>query len=88
MILKIVDVDPWFSITHTSELIVDVLGVDESPAQEAACKAEHALGSEIVERLLGFVEFVGSRNDNGLDLAGEFRRFCEKADSGPKGSEK
>ena len=67
---------------------VDVLGVDESPAQEAACRAEHALGSAIVERLLGFVEFVGSRNDNGLDLAGEFKRFCEKADSGPKGSEK
>ena len=60
---------------------VDVLGVDNAVAQEAACKAEHALGPVIVERLLNFIEFVGSGNKEGFNLADEFRRFCERSRS-------
>jgi DtxR family Mn-dependent transcriptional regulator len=56
---------------------VDVLGVEERLAQEAACKAEHALGSGIVERLLDFIEFVRSGNGKGFDFSDEFRKYCE-----------
>lgn len=60
---------------------VDVLGVDNAVAQEAACKAEHALGSAIVAKLLNFIEFVGSGNKEGFDVADDFRRFCEQSHS-------
>lgn len=57
---------------------VDVLGVDADKAQQAACKAEHALGPEIIGRLLSFVEYVAESQEKGRDVAGEFERFYEK----------
>jgi DtxR family Mn-dependent transcriptional regulator len=56
---------------------VNILGVDAELAQEAACKAEHALGPEVIARLLRFIEFVTQENKNGYDLAGKFQRFCK-----------
>ena len=53
----------------------DVLSVKTEVAQKAACKAEHALGSDITSRLLSFIKFVNHNSDNGRDLTGEFRRF-------------
>lgn len=60
---------------------VDVLGVDKAVAQEAACKAEHALGPAIITRLLNFIEFVGCSNENGFNVADDFKEFCEKSQS-------
>jgi DtxR family Mn-dependent transcriptional regulator len=54
---------------------VDILGVDDALAQEAACKAEHALGPGIISRLLDFTEFVTTRNGSGRSLVGEFTNF-------------
>ncbi len=56
----------------------DVLGVKPAISQEAACKAEHALGSEITARLLSFIEFVGQSSENGNDFMVEFRKFCKR----------
>ena len=55
---------------------IDVLGVDADVAQKAACKAEHELGSEIITKLLRFIEFVTQSSKNGYDLADEFQKFC------------
>lgn len=55
----------------------DVLSVKPEIAQEAACKAEHTLGPEIITKLLSFVNFVNNNSDNGHDLTDEFRRFCK-----------
>jgi DtxR family Mn-dependent transcriptional regulator len=54
---------------------VDILGADDTLAQEAACKTEHALGPDIISRLLDFTEFLTTRNGSGYNLAGEFRNF-------------
>jgi DtxR family Mn-dependent transcriptional regulator len=54
---------------------IDVLGVDPEVAQATACKAEHALGPEIIGRLLSFIEYVTESHQNGHDVADEFRRF-------------
>lgn len=54
---------------------VSVLGVEREAAQKAACKAEHALGPEIIGRLLSFIEYVTASSQNGRDVASEFRRF-------------
>lgn len=56
---------------------VSVLGVDKELAQHAACKAEHALGPEIIGRLLSFIEYVTASQKNGHDVVGEFREFHE-----------
>ena len=57
---------------------VDVLGVEDSVAQEAACRAEHALGPEIINRLLKFIKFVGS-SDKSVNVTEQFKRFCEES---------
>jgi DtxR family Mn-dependent transcriptional regulator len=61
-----------------TSFFVSVLGVEEQAAQEAACKAEHALGPEVIGRLLRFIEYVTTSSKSGRDVAGEFRRFCKK----------
>jgi DtxR family Mn-dependent transcriptional regulator len=58
-----------------TSFFVDVLGVEQETAQRAACQAEHALGPEIIGRLLSFIDYVAARNQNGCDLAAEFRLF-------------
>jgi len=57
---------------------IDLLGIEPNIAQVAACKAEHALGSEIIARLLCFIEFVRHSSENGCDLADQFQKFCKK----------
>ena len=56
----------------------DVLGIESKTAQEAACKAEHALGPGIIAKLLSFIEFVSHSSDNGYDLTGQFQKFCKR----------
>ena len=46
---------------------VNVLGVEIDIAQQAACKAEHTLGPEVIARLLSFVEFVTKSSEKGYD---------------------
>lgn len=55
----------------------DVLGIDADTAHRAACKAEHALGAEIIAKLLHFIEFATHENKNGYDLARKFTKFCK-----------
>jgi DtxR family Mn-dependent transcriptional regulator len=57
--------------------LISILGVEKDIAQEAACKAEHVLGPEVIARLLRFIEFVTRSGENGFDLAGEFKRFLQ-----------
>jgi DtxR family Mn-dependent transcriptional regulator len=57
---------------------IDVLGIDPNIAQEAACKAEHSLGSGIIAKLLCFIEFVNYSSKNGCDLADQFQKFYKK----------
>ena len=60
---------------------IDVLGIEPNTAQETACKAEHALGPEIIAKLLCFIEFVNHSSENGRDLSGQFQKFCKKQTS-------
>jgi DtxR family Mn-dependent transcriptional regulator len=57
---------------------VDVLGVEDAVAQDAACRAEHALGPAIINRLLRFIEFVDSGSKS-ANLTKRFKRFCEES---------
>jgi DtxR family Mn-dependent transcriptional regulator len=65
-----------------TSFFMNVLGVEKEAAQEAACKAEHALGPEIIGRLLCYSEYVAASGKSGRDVGGEFRRFYEKRPAG------
>jgi DtxR family Mn-dependent transcriptional regulator len=53
-----------------------VLGVDSEQAQQTACRVEHVVNPKIIGQLTRFVEFVGQSRRRGVDVAGEFQRFC------------
>jgi DtxR family Mn-dependent transcriptional regulator len=68
---------------------VGVLGIQQDTAQKAACKAEHALGPAIIQRLLSFIDFVNQSGKDGYDVLAEFERFCQrKSHRGPKQQKK
>ena len=52
---------------------VDVLGVDQRTAEQAACLAEHAVGGEITARLTAYLDFIA-----GQETADTFKRYYEK----------
>jgi DtxR family Mn-dependent transcriptional regulator len=56
---------------------INVLGIQKEVAQQAACKAEHALGPEVISRLLSLIKFVTANDENGYDLADDFMKFFE-----------
>jgi DtxR family Mn-dependent transcriptional regulator len=58
-----------------TSFFADILGVDADAAEEAACRAEHALGPEIIGRLVSFIAFVAERQKDGQNMAEEFRQF-------------
>lgn len=64
---------------------IEILDVKKETAQQAACQAEHALGPDIIARLLSFVEFVSKRDKKGHKIIDEFKRFCsDKKDADKK----
>jgi DtxR family Mn-dependent transcriptional regulator len=58
---------------------IDVLGVEKNIAQQAACRAEHTLGPEVIARLLSFIEFVSRSSKKGRDFTDRFERFHENS---------
>jgi DtxR family Mn-dependent transcriptional regulator len=57
---------------------MEVLGVESETAQRAACRAEHALGQEIIGRLVSFMDYVAASGRSSHDVAREFRQFRQK----------
>ncbi|MCK5848554.1 MAG: metal-dependent transcriptional regulator [Caldisericia bacterium] len=46
------------------EFFVNVLGIGDAKADEAACKIEHAIGKEITDKLVEFVrDYKGEQNE-------------------------
>jgi DtxR family Mn-dependent transcriptional regulator len=56
---------------------INVLGIDADTAQQAACKAEHALGAEVIAKLLRFIKFATHENKDGYNLVSKFKEFCK-----------
>jgi DtxR family Mn-dependent transcriptional regulator len=67
--------------------LTDVLALKDKSAEEYACKMEHAVDAEFLERLGEFVAFVVEHPDNGqawLAKFGEFRKAARRRGSGRK----
>ncbi|NPE28246.1 metal-dependent transcriptional regulator [Methanococcoides sp. SA1] len=65
-----------FSVLH--EFLV-LLGVDEVTADDDACKMEHVITPETLEKLTKFSEFVNYREEIPKFLL-NFKKFCEKGE--------
>ncbi len=62
--------------TIIESFFVNVLGVQQQAAEQAACRAEHALGPVVISKLLNFTEFSEKYSKKGADIAAEFQKFC------------
>lgn len=61
------------------DFFVNVLAVKEATASEAACKMEHAMPGEIVDRLLQFSEFLEVCPRGGSKWIRGFQHYCDEA---------
>ncbi|HUT02718.1 MAG TPA: metal-dependent transcriptional regulator [bacterium] len=57
--------------------LMNVLSVPEALAEETACKMEHAIRGEVLERFLCFAEFVESCPRAGADWLNDFNQYHE-----------
>jgi len=57
---------------------IEVLSINEPEADRAACEMEHAVSSEILDRLTRFAEFVEKCPRAGSDWIEKFRRACDE----------
>lgn len=65
---------------------VKVLAIDDTIAEESACRIEHAAPPEVIDRLIHFVNFIEVCPRDGADLIKAFSAYCEK-DRSKKSSE-
>ena len=63
------------------DFLVKALGIGESEAEAAACKAEHALSDAILERFGEFTEFLEQFRGGRNKFLEKFRRYCESKET-------
>jgi len=56
----------------------DVLNVDAETADRNACRMEHAVDEDVLERTVCFLAFVRNRPDGKPDWLEDFRRFARE----------
>ena len=66
---------------------VDVLGVGAEEADGSACRLEHAIPGNLLDRLTWFVEFISSRPEGGPDWLEEFRSYCDSVEGRDSGQQ-
>jgi len=63
------------------DFFIKVLLIDEGEAEEAACRVEHTISKNIIDRLINFVEFLEICPRGGKEWLKGFRRHCENGDT-------
>ncbi|MFC1837444.1 metal-dependent transcriptional regulator [Thermodesulfobacteriota bacterium] len=58
---------------------IKVLAIDDTIAEESACRIEHAAPPEVIDSLIRFVEFIEESPQRGSKLIKDFSRFSKKA---------
>jgi len=61
------------------DFFVKVLAIDDTIAEESACRIEHAAPPEVIERLIRFVKFIDISPRGGAELIRGFADYCEKS---------
>ncbi len=63
------------------DFFIKILLIDKTEAEQAACKVEHEVSKNIVDRLISFVEFMEICPRGGKEWLKGFRRHCENGDT-------
>jgi DtxR family Mn-dependent transcriptional regulator len=63
------------------DFFIKVLLIDPGEAEGAACKVEHAVSKNIIDRLINFVQFMEICPRGGKEWLEGFRRHCESGDT-------
>ncbi len=58
------------------DFLVRVLGVEETQAAETACRMEHAIDKQSVDKLVEFINFIDRCPRTGSDWVHAFEQFC------------
>ncbi len=65
------------------DFMIKVLSIDETVADDTACRMEHAVPKIVVDRLVAFAEFVETCPDAGAEWVRDFGYRCAKAHGKP-----
>jgi len=65
------------------QFFVEVLAIDESIAEQGACKIEHTAPPEVIARMVNFIKFLEICPRGGKELIQGFSDFCEKGQTRP-----
>lgn len=68
--------DVIFRHETLKRFFIEVLALDETIAEEGACKIEHAAPPEIISRMIQFIDFMQKCPRGGDDLINGFNDFC------------
>jgi DtxR family Mn-dependent transcriptional regulator len=57
---------------------IEVLAIDDTIAEQGACKIEHTAPPEVIARMVNFIKFLEQCPRGGKELIQGFSDFCEK----------
>lgn len=60
------------------QFFVDVLAIEETLAEQGACRIEHTAPRKIINRMVDFIKFLESCPCGGKDLINGFATFCRE----------
>jgi len=75
--------DVIFRHQALKQFFVEVLVLDETVAEDGACRIEHAAPREIIDRMIHFTEFIGLCPHGGAELINGFKSHCSKENPRP-----
>ncbi|MFP4033513.1 MAG: metal-dependent transcriptional regulator [Desulfococcaceae bacterium] len=64
------------------DFLLNVLSIDPAIAEDTACRMEHAIDEQTMERLVCFLEYIRKCPRAGEDWIASFLRFCESGGEG------
>jgi DtxR family Mn-dependent transcriptional regulator len=70
--------DVIFRHDALKRFFIEILTIDESIAEEGACKIEHAAPPEIIARMISFTEFMKVCPRGGDELIKGFADYCTR----------
>lgn len=75
---KIAAEDVIFRHEALKDFFIKVLSINDSIAEEGACRIEHAAPPEIIARMISFTEFMQICPRGGDDMLKGFAEYCVK----------
>ncbi len=60
------------------QFFTDVLAIEESLAEQGACRIEHTAPQKIINRMVEFIKFLEVCPRGGKDLISGFANFCQE----------